>query len=176
VATVLQTLEQAQVTPDDVFVDVGAGIGRAALLAHLLTGAGCIGLEVQPDLVHAARARADWLARERMRFIEGDAVDLVRLMSTGTVFFFYCPFGQDRLHRILDDLQELARAREIRICLVDLPPVERPWLRAVPPMSVDVAVHWSTLHRPVRDPPTAASATTRARLRRSPPRSTPGQS
>ena len=39
----------------DVFVDVGSGLGRAAALVHLMTGARAIGLEVQPALVAAAR-------------------------------------------------------------------------------------------------------------------------
>src|SRR5688500_18197151 len=46
VATVLDAVRLASVTCDDVFVDVGSGAGRAALLAHLVTGAGCVGLEI----------------------------------------------------------------------------------------------------------------------------------
>jgi SAM-dependent methyltransferase len=147
VATVLEAVQQAAVTSDDVFVDVGAGLGRVAVLTHLLTGAGCIGLEIQPGLVQAARGRAAWLNLSHVRFVEGDAVDLIRFITIGTVFFLYCPFGQDRLHRVLDDLEHTARTRPIRVCCVGLPPLDRPWLAPVPSTSVDLVVYRSTLHQ-----------------------------
>jgi SAM-dependent methyltransferase len=147
VATVLEAVQQAAVTGDDVFVDVGAGLGRVVALTHLLTGAGCIGLEIQPGLVRAARERAASLNLSRVRFVEGDAVDLVRSITRGTVFFLYCPFGQDRIQRVLDDLEHTARTRPIRVCCVGLPPLDRPWLAPVPTTSVDLAVYRSTLHQ-----------------------------
>ena len=147
VATVLEAVQQAAVTSDDVFVDVGAGLGRAVVLTHLLTGAGGIGLEIQPGLVQAARGRAAWLNLSRVRFVEGDAVDLIRFITIGTVFFLYCPFGPDRLQRVLDDLEHIARTRPIRVCCVGLPPLDRPWLAPVPSTSVDLTVYRSTLHQ-----------------------------
>src|SRR5690606_37755343 len=143
VATVMNAIEQAQVTSSDVFVDVGSGAGRTAFLAHALTGAGCIGIEIQPALVKAAAGRAAWLNLDRTRFIEGDAVEWVRFMTTGTVFFLYCPFSGDRLERFLDALEEVARARPIRVCSVDLPAFDRPWLRLQPPASTELHVYES---------------------------------
>lgn len=151
-ATVLEALDRAQVSRDDVFVDVGAGLGRTAVLANLVTGAGCIGVEIQPALVHAARGRAAWLNLSRVRFIEGDAADLVRFITVGTVFFLYCPFGGARLHRVLDDLEDIARTRPIRVCCVGLPSLDRPWLVPVPSTSESLAVYRSTLH-PARSTP-----------------------
>lgn len=143
VATVVEAVRQAQVTSSDVFVDIGSGTGRTAFLAHVLTGAGCIGIEIQPALVNAAMGRAAWLNLNRTRFIEGDAVDWIRFMTTGTVFFLYCPFSGNRLHRCLDALEDVARARPIRVCCVDLPPLDRPWLRPIPSTSVDLHVYQS---------------------------------
>ena len=154
VATVLEALQRANVTSNDVFVDVGSGAGRTALLANLLTGAGCIGLEIQPALVEAARGRAAWLNLDRTRFLAGDAADLLRFITVGTVFFLYCPFGGDRVHRILDDLEELARTRQIRICCVHMPPLERPWLVRLPSTSAGLDVYRGTL---LRHPPLVAS-------------------
>jgi len=143
VDTVLQAVHAAGVTADDVFVDVGAGTGRAALLAHLRTGAGCIGLEIQPALVRAAQARADWLGLTRLRFVEGDATELVRYVPTGTVFFLYCPFGAEHLGRFLDGLGGLARVRTIRVCCVDMAPLECPWLVRLPSASPHIDVYRS---------------------------------
>jgi ubiquinone/menaquinone biosynthesis C-methylase UbiE len=145
VDTVLDAIQQAAVTADDVFVDVGAGAGRAALLAHLKTGAGCIGLEIQPALARAAQGRADWLGLTRLRFVAADASDMIRFVPVGTVFFLYCPFGADRLRRFLDRLEDRARARQIRVCCVDMPPLERPWLARLPSASARIDVYQSTL-------------------------------
>jgi predicted RNA methylase len=145
--TVLAAVHEAGVTADDVFVDVGAGAGRAALLAHLATGAGCIGLEIQPALARAAQARADWLGLARLRFVEGDATDMVRYVPTGTVFFLYCPFGAERLQRFLDSLEGVARIRPIRVCCVDMAPLERPWLARRPSTPAHIDVYQSTLLR-----------------------------
>ena len=143
VATVLEAIERTSITPEDVFVDVGAGVGRAAMMVHLLTGARCVGLEIQGPLVEAARASVDALGLSGVRFVEGDALEHVRQVGEGTVFFLYCPFGGDRLDRVLDDLATLARLRPIRLCTVGMPPLERPWLEARPSTSVDLAVYRS---------------------------------
>jgi len=145
VETVLDALYLAGVTCHDVFVDVGSGAGRAALLAHLRTGAGCIGLEIQPVLARTAQGRADWLSLSRMRFLEGDAADMVRFITTGTVFFLYCPFSGARLRRFLDGLEDVARARPIRVCCVDMPPLDPPWLARIPSTSSRIDVYRSTL-------------------------------
>ena len=160
-ATVLDALEQAAVTRDDVFVDIGAGLGRTIALAHLLTGAGCVGLEIQRGLVEAARARADWLGLTRARFVEGDAAELVRWMTVGTVFFLYCPFSGARLERVLDALEELAGARALRVCCVDLPPLQRPWLAPLRSRSAELAVYRST-RSVARRPPARVDATATA--------------
>lgn len=145
VATVLEALQRANVTSGDVFVDVGSGTGRTAMLANLLTGAGCIGIEIQPALVEAARGRASWLNLDRTRFLAGDAADLLRFITIGTVFFLYCPFGSDRLYRLLDDLEEIARVRQIRICCVHMPLLERPWLVRLSSTSAGLDVYRTTL-------------------------------
>ena len=94
----------------DVFVDVGAGLGRAAALVHLVTGAAAIGVEVQPALVHAARALAARLNLSRLSFVEGDAASRVDALVTGSVFFLYCPFSGERLQQVLVE----ARAHRAR--------------------------------------------------------------
>ncbi|MCA9604141.1 MAG: methyltransferase domain-containing protein [Myxococcales bacterium] len=130
-STVLEAVRLTEVTAEDVFVDIGAGLGRAAALVHLLTGAGCIGIEIQPTLVRAARGRAEWRGLDRVRFLEGDAATWVRWVMVGTVFFLYCPFGAGHLERFLDGLEEVARTRPIRVCCVGMGPIARPWLTEV---------------------------------------------
>jgi SAM-dependent methyltransferase len=143
-ATVLNAVEHAGVTDHDVFVDVGSGAGRVALLAHLTTGAGCIGLEIQPALARTAQRRAEGLRLSRVRFVEGDAAEMVRFIAIGTVFFLYCPFSGVRLRRFLGGLEDVARTRPIRVCSVDMPPLEVPWLARVTTPTSRIEVYRST--------------------------------
>lgn len=124
----LRAIDEASIGDSDVFVDVGAGIGRAAACVQLLTGAATIGLEIQPPLVRAARELTERLNLSRAAFVEGDAVELTGLVPIGTVFFLYCPFGARHLARWLTVIEPIARANPIRICCVDLTLPPRPWL------------------------------------------------
>jgi len=144
VDALLRAVDLAGVAASDVFVDVGAGIGRAAVLAHLLTGAAAIGLEIQPALVAASRELTRRLGVSRYSAVEGDAVHLTGSMTIGSVFFLYCPFSGARLEKVLTDLETIARTRPIRVCCVDVPIPPRPWLTLVSPESEDLAVYRST--------------------------------
>lgn len=124
VATLLTLIDRAAIGPDDVFVDVGAGIGRALALVHLATGAGAIGIEVQAGLAAEGRRLIGGLASDRIVLVEGDAAELAARFVLGTVFFLYCPFSGARLDRLLDDLAALAPTRPkqtLRVCALDTP-------------------------------------------------------
>jgi SAM-dependent methyltransferase len=144
VDTLLRLTAQAPMGASEVFVDVGSGVGRAAALVHLLTGASAVGVEVQPALVSAARALAARLRLSRLAFVEGDAAELAPALAAGSVFLLYCPFSGDRLVKLLADLEPVARAREIHLCCVDLPLPPRRWLEPVPPAAHDLAIYRST--------------------------------
>jgi predicted RNA methylase len=144
VDALLRLVEEAPVRSSDVFVDVGSGLGRAAAFVHLLTGAGVIGIEVQSDLVHAARDLAARLALTRVSCVEGDAATLAGSIASGSVFFLYCPFSGDRLVKVLADLEAVARTREIRVCCLDLPLPPCTWLTLELQLAGDLAIHRST--------------------------------
>jgi hypothetical protein len=141
VDALMRVVEHAGVGASDVFVDVGSGLGRAAALVHLLTGAAAIGLEIQPALVRASRGLAARLNLPHLTFVEGDAVALTGVFATGSVFFLYCPFGGARLQRVLAELEPLARRRPIRVCCVDLPLPPVPWLALTSPPWADLAIY-----------------------------------
>lgn len=107
-----------------------------------------IGLEIQRRLVVAARHLTGRLALSRVSTLEGDAVTLAGLLTVGSVFFLYCPFGGDRLAKVLADLEPMARTRTFRVCCVDLPLLARSWLRLEPQRSRDLAIYRTRLHDP----------------------------
>ena len=143
VDALLQLVEHAPVRAADVFVDVGSGLGRAAALVHLLTGARAVGIEIQPPMVAAARAHATRLRLPDLSFVEGDAVKRAAALAGGTVFLLYCPFSGDRLAQLLDLLEPVARARPIRVCCVDLPLPARDWLTLAASPSPALAIYRS---------------------------------
>ncbi len=131
------------VRADDVFVDVGAGLGRAAALVSLLTGAEAIGVEIQPSLVRAGRELASRLGA-RVSFVEGDASEVE--VARGTVFFLYCPFSGERLVKLLDRLATIAHP--IRLLCVDLPLPPCAWLTRDPPRAGDLEIWRSAIVAP----------------------------
>jgi hypothetical protein len=143
VEVLLRMVDEAPVRSTDVFVDVGAGAGRAIALVHLLTGAGAIGLEIQPELVHAARGLTARLGLPRVPCIEGDAATLAALMVVGSVFFLNCPFSGARLAKVLDDLEPIARTRQLRVCCVCLPLPPRSWLTRQPGQGGELEIYRS---------------------------------
>lgn len=145
VDVLLRVVDHAPVRASDVFVDVGSGPGRAAAVVHLLTGAGAIGLEIQPRLVVAARELAARLSVPRVACVEGDAASLAGSITIGGVFFLYCPFGGYRLAQVLADLESIAQTRPIRVCCVDLPLPPCPWLTPDPSPWGDLTIYRSNL-------------------------------
>ena len=126
VDALLRVVDRAPVRASDVFVDVGSGVGRATALVRLLTGASAVGLEIQHDLVLAARELTSPLSG--LSFVEGDAAELAASIEA-SVFFLYCPFGPERVTKLLAGLEPMARARPLTIACVDLSLPPRPWLR-----------------------------------------------
>jgi SAM-dependent methyltransferase len=145
VDVLLRVIDEAPVRSSDVFVDVGAGPGRAITLVHLLTGAGALGVEIQPELARAARDLAARLGLSGVRCIESDAATGAGFMVAGSVFFLYCPFSGARLAKVLDDLEAIARARPLRVCCVQLPLPPRPWLSLDPGRRGELEIYRSTL-------------------------------
>src|SRR5262249_26161512 len=76
VDAILRAVREAPVLAGDVFVDLGAGLGRPVVLANLLSGARGVGVELQPHLVSQARTAAAGLGVGGVRFLAGDATSL----------------------------------------------------------------------------------------------------
>lgn len=126
---ILELVRRAGIGAADTLIDIGAGHGRVAILAHLLSGAAARGVEIEPSYVAYARRCAAALRLARVSFVCDDArrADL----SDGTVFFLYTPFRGQMLAHVLERLREVARRRPIRIGAYGpcAPQVARePWL------------------------------------------------
>jgi SAM-dependent methyltransferase len=134
----LAFVHEAPVGVDDVVVDIGAGVGRAAVLVHLLSGAHARGIELQEPLVALARARCAALRLEDVTFVAADACDV---MLDGSAYFLYAPCNGAMLARVLERLHDVARRRHIIVGAVgvELPGVE--WLRARPTSCMSLTLY-----------------------------------
>ncbi len=110
---VLDLLARVSLGADDVFYDIGAGVGRVVMLVGLLTTAHAKGIEHEPAYCAYARERAADLRLARVSFGQGDARQAD--YSDGTVFFLYTPFRGAMLREVLDRLHDVARRRPITI-------------------------------------------------------------
>ena len=129
VAEILAMVRGIPLAATDTLVDLGAGLGRVALLAHLLTGARAIGIELQADLVAAARARTEALGLPEVEFIHGDMTGHI---PDGTVLFMYAPCNGASFAHLLRRIEEVAGRHRIVLCAVDVVVPEVAWLRRLP--------------------------------------------
>lgn len=143
VDVLLRLVDNVSFHSADVFVDIGAGVGRAAALIHLLTGVSCVGIEVQSKHIDAARGLALRLCLSHVTFVPGDALQVTEQFFQGSVFFLYCPFSGERLVKMLEQLDLMARERLIYICAVDLPLPPCAWLERAELEDGDLVVYRS---------------------------------
>jgi hypothetical protein len=123
---ILAMAEEAPLRPDDELVDLGSGLGRVVILAHLLSGARALGVELQGQLVQCARACSEELGLTGVSFEHADAASLE---LDGSVFFLYSPFNGETLWRVLRRLEAVASRRPIVLCAVGLELPDERWLQ-----------------------------------------------
>ncbi|MBV8592748.1 MAG: methyltransferase domain-containing protein [Caulobacteraceae bacterium] len=103
--------------PDDVFFDIGCGMGRALCWAARRPLRACIGVDVDPDLTAVARVNAERL-RGRRAPIEVRTADATKAdLAAATLTFMYNPFGAEVMRAVLAALARGAagRPRPLRI-------------------------------------------------------------
>jgi len=139
VEEILAMVDEAPVTANSEFVDLGSGLGRVAMLVHLLTGARTHGIELQAHLVQQAHSLSAGLSG--VTFTAGDATEIE---LDGSTFFLYAPFSGDMLQRALARLHEVAQKRTIVIGAVGFEFQDVSWLQprttSVPTLTVYVSV------------------------------------
>ncbi len=110
---VFELLQKANFKDEDVFYDLGSGLGQVAILVNLLGGVRAKGVEFEPAFCEYARRCAEGLNLSRVEFLNVDAREAD--YSDGTVFFMYTPFEGRILQEVLEKLKAESGKREIRI-------------------------------------------------------------
>jgi SAM-dependent methyltransferase len=110
---ILDLLDHAGLGPDDVFYDLGAGLGGVAILVALLAKVRVVGIEVDPAYCALARDRAASLGVQDVELVCADA--RVADYSAGTVFYLFTPFRGAIFDAVLARLRQEADQRPITI-------------------------------------------------------------
>jgi SAM-dependent methyltransferase len=142
VSALLRVPELAVLDANTTFVDIGCGVGRAAILMNLLTGATAVGVEIQPHLVAIGNAVTQRLALSRVNLKHGDACD-GELLPEGDVYFMYCPFDAARVKQVLALLERRARRRTIAVVCLQVNIPECSWLSLGATESADLRIYRS---------------------------------
>jgi 2-polyprenyl-3-methyl-5-hydroxy-6-metoxy-1,4-benzoquinol methylase len=112
---ILEAVDLATVTASDRVIDLGAGVGRLAVLVHALTGASVRGVEVQSALVRHAHERLGALGLRGVSIEQGDARTFA---IEADVLVLYAPFSGPLLAEVLAHIASLAPAP--RVVTIDL--------------------------------------------------------
>jgi len=110
---VMELVEKACFKPQDVFFDLGCGLGQVVILVHLLSGIIAKGIEYEPAFCDYAAHTAKILNISNVAFINTDA--RYADYAEGTVFFMFTPFTGEILQDVLALLQKESLLREITI-------------------------------------------------------------
>ncbi|WP_052731120.1 class I SAM-dependent methyltransferase [Spirosoma radiotolerans] len=127
---ILELVAKANLTKQDVFYDLGSGLGQVCLLVNLLTGTPTKGIEVEPAYCRYAQISAQDLNLPNVVFQCEDA--RTAHFDDGSVFFLYTPFEGRILQDVLEKLQMIAQHRPIKLfsygpCTAHI--AGQPWLR-----------------------------------------------
>ncbi len=110
---IFELVAKAQLTEEDVFYDLGSGLGQVSILINLLSGVTAKGIEFEPAYCDYANGCAADLNLSQVEFINADA--RIADYSDGTVFFMYTPFVGRVLQEVLEKLQGESHRRRIRL-------------------------------------------------------------
>ena len=105
---------------DDVFLDLGCGMGRAVCMAGMRRLGSVIGVEISPQLCEIASNNVAKMARrlecQDIRIVNSDAASYA-IPGDVSIVYFFNPFGGKVLRRVLENVRrslQMAR-RPIRL-------------------------------------------------------------
>jgi SAM-dependent methyltransferase len=100
-------LPPSEVGPDDVFVDLGCGMGRAVLLAARYPMKRAIGVELSEELCKIARENVEKTrgkhAAKAVEIVQADVLEY-QLPDDVTIVYLYNPFTGDIFQSALDGI------------------------------------------------------------------------
>jgi hypothetical protein len=127
---ILKMVDRLRFTADDIFIDIGSGLGLVVMMVNLLTGVRSVGIEYDPAYCAYARKCATGLKLQNVSFIQSDACDAD--LNQGNIFYLFTPFVNTVFKRVLARLRFTAIRKPIYICsygTITYDLIKLPWLQ-----------------------------------------------
>jgi hypothetical protein len=111
--SIIDVLENGDIHANDVFFDIGGGMGKVPMLVHWATGARAVSVEYQQPLCIASAELGRRLGFSGFEVMHADAraVDY----SGGTKFFLFNPFLGEILRETMAKIEVVARSATVPI-------------------------------------------------------------
>ncbi len=111
---ILKLMNELHTTFDDVFYDLGSGLGHVPILVNLLADIRTKGVELEESYFRYSTECLKKLGLPNVEFINADARHVA--YDDGTIFYMYTPFQGEMLRQVLRKLQAQSERRQIRVC------------------------------------------------------------
>lgn len=135
---ILDMLDHVGYTAEDVFCDIGAGLGQVVILVRLLSGMVCNGVEYDSAYAAFANRTIRDLNLTHTSVMGGDARKVK--LDEATIFFMFTPFVGSMMDVVLKKLKRESRRRTIKLCTYGsctLRVAEESWLKPLRPDAID---------------------------------------
>ncbi|MEZ4660380.1 MAG: hypothetical protein R2911_22715 [Caldilineaceae bacterium] len=135
---ILDMLDHVGFTQNDIFCDIGSGLGQVVMFVRLLSGMASQGIEYDSAYSTFANRIIEDLNLSHTKIVSGDARK-VRL-NAPTIFFMFTPFVGEMMDAVLKKLKREGRKRPIKICTYGsctLRVAEEKWLKTLRPNAID---------------------------------------
>lgn len=118
-------LDYLNLGPDDVFVDLGCGQGRAVFMAAFRRIRKAFGVELNKDLWEGAEKNLRTIKAPHapIEFICADAASFH--VSDGTVYYLYNPFGYETTAAVMENVKASLAACPRRVRIISKGPSQR---------------------------------------------------
>ena len=120
-----KVFDRLRLGPQDIFVDIGCGKGRAVFMAGAKNIKKAVGIELNGDIIAIAldNLRSIKTPLAAVEFVRGDAASVS--LNEGTVFFMYNPFGYKTLSKVMNNIKASLADKPRRIRIAYYSPVHR---------------------------------------------------
>lgn len=106
---ILELIDHVPITTGDVFADIGSGLGHVAALVRFLSGARCVGIEIDPAFVGRSLEEAAALDLA----IDYRCADVLDADLEATAIFMFAPFPEATMRALLAKLRAKAPPKRL---------------------------------------------------------------
>lgn len=106
-SVILDMVDHVPFQSEDIFFDIGSGLGNIAVLVNVLTGLRTVGIEREPVYCEYAWNLATSLKLDNVTFVNKDAREAQ--LQSGTIFYLFTPFVASILNEVMGKIYTVSQ-------------------------------------------------------------------